>query len=965
MTKQELLRGKEREFKTRLREKRLICEIPLEEALIDELQEELRAFRLSAWDDFPTVAAVTTVGVGVFRYESGTYWDSWPWLDKPNETSRWGQRFEQFLGGHPTLEKFAFLREERAHRYVAPILAHGGVPLSCLGELFGLVARFGATGESGEELLVYLQSRASTLGIHLVPVKRFIEYGGEVAEDLLGRLVALRDAYETDQAGFGLPPHILGAFRRWRHDRREVAAARGARFPAPTIKLDPSSFRLSLHLPPCDGHPDAGENWRFADKCFPSSRGGDPILREPRESWEVVNGERHFTFRGITETSPALFFDPRTGRLIRGPEKRRLPERVWAIIREGTTVSVEAEDEELYEPWPGFRMVSLDLEGRKHLDVGGRVFEVRRPFFHGDMEPLLFVHSQEGLPVLNEPPHFCWEGKANLTVEFDRKPQGSIDVEAGDLADLLTDAGEYGLSLRGPLGDAQALHFFLAPGLRVEAKPSVRLPDASSIDWHVTVPEGDVLLNGAPRASMRSREHELQADIVIRGRRLSLTLTVPQLEWALSASREIEEADEGQWSSECRSASISQLRDDLFPHLIVRLPQVKQTEGREISLFNEARNEWLKSRPFTVRRDRIWRFDLRQARSWCEASGVVETLDIVVRVGSRVLYQGAALEIRPEWDLDAETLQVSYSETESVCVTTWGWSESGPCSKGRWLTLEPCWRPWEGAALTRQLNPEERGRPPLQLPIPRLRPGRYLAKAIHAPWGLVDGARADPAVVASVEVRKQEWPEVFSDKNEIANVEQYLEALAAHWTKPELVRFGPPAPGDLGVEELRKFLDYLLDVDRICPGTVPPDWNESLGIFWKNPHSTVDAIRALEGDNDVWKKVLPDESILSIKGLEESERSFLREVILNYRDFAGRCSSRGPQSYELIRTWRRDFRHNRVPALGNLLFLSERFHVVNHQSAAETRYEYELLKKGHERMLGNYRRSGWQDSSTR
>ncbi len=964
MTGQDLLRQKEREFESSLRGKRLICEIPLAEGLIGELQNELEALGLNAWDDFPSVAAVTTVGVGVYHYQSGTYWDSWPGLDKANEAGRWGQRFERFLGAHPTLETFSFLRIERALRYVAPILAHGGVPLSCIHELFDLVARFGATGESGEELLEYLQSRAPTLGIHFVPVKRFIEYGGEVAEDLVGRLVALRDAYETDQAGFGLPPHILQAFRRWRQVHREAAATRGARFPAPTIKLDPGSYKLNLHLPPCDGHPDAGENWRFGDKCFPSSRGGDPILRKPRESWEVVNGERHFTFRGITKTSPALFFDPRTGQLIRGPEKRRLPERVWVITREGTTLSVQPEDEEEYKPWPGFRMVSLDLEGRTHLEVGGHLFEVRRPFFHGDMEPVLFVHSRDGLPVLNEPPRIWWEGKANLTVEFERKPQGNIDVEAGALAELLTDAGEYRLLLRGPLGDAQALHFLLAPGLRVEAKPNVRLPNGSSIDWHVTIPGGEVLLNGVPRAFMRSQERQPQADVVIRGRHLHLILTVPQLEWALSASREIEEAGEGRWSSACLSVPISQLRDDLFPHLIVRLPRLAQTEGMEISLVNGTRSEWLRSRPFTVRTDRIWRFDLRQARSWCETSGVVETLKIVVRAGSEI-YRGAALEIRPEWDLDAETLRVSYSETESGCVTTWEWSESGPCSKGRWLTLEACWRPWEGTTVTRRLNPEERGRPPLQLAIPRLRPGRYLAKAIHAPWGLVDGVRPEPVAEKPVDVRKQEWPDVFSFTTKTEDIEQYLEALAAHWTKPELVRFGPPAPDNLGVEDLRTFLDYLLDVDRICQGIVPQGWNESLGIFWKNPDATLEATSALAEKPAIWEKVLPDESILSTEEIGKSERSFLREVILNYREFAGRCSSKGLQSPKLMRKWRRNFRRNNVPVLGNLLFLCERFDVVDGQSAFKTRTEYELLKRGHERMLGNYRRSGWQDNSTR
>ena len=108
-----------------------------------------------------------------------------------------------------------------------------------------------------------------------------------------------------------------------------------------------------------------------------------------------------------------------------------------------------------------------------------------------------------------------------------------------------------------------------------------------------------------------------------------------------------------------------------------------ETEKVVISLVNRPRSERLESRPFTVQNDRVWRFDLRQARSWCEASGLVETLDVVVRAEAEFLYRGAVLEIRPEWDLHPDTFQVSYNRDDSSYIINWQWDESGPRSNGR------------------------------------------------------------------------------------------------------------------------------------------------------------------------------------------------------------------------------------------------------------------------------------------
>lgn len=84
------------------------------------------------------------VGVGVWRYREGNYWSAvseLAGLDDVNWQVRWGRIFLEFLGqnGLPRLD--LEVEAEGAHRYVTPILLHGGIPQSCLDEFFGKVVR--------------------------------------------------------------------------------------------------------------------------------------------------------------------------------------------------------------------------------------------------------------------------------------------------------------------------------------------------------------------------------------------------------------------------------------------------------------------------------------------------------------------------------------------------------------------------------------------------------------------------------------------------------------------------------------------------------------------------------------------------------------------------------------------------------------------------------------------------------
>src|SRR5206468_5732001 len=131
---------------------RLICEVPFGQSDIDHLGQILLPMGMQAWR-YPTLSAVMTVGRGINYYNEGDFWSVLPGLDSPIDRSRWGRKFEEFLVQHNSLESFRSIKDEGGHRYVGPILGHGGIPQSCLPDFFTLITRYGDREQTGQDLL--------------------------------------------------------------------------------------------------------------------------------------------------------------------------------------------------------------------------------------------------------------------------------------------------------------------------------------------------------------------------------------------------------------------------------------------------------------------------------------------------------------------------------------------------------------------------------------------------------------------------------------------------------------------------------------------------------------------------------------------------------------------------------------------------------------------------------------------
>ena len=84
---------------------------------------------------FPVSLASFLVWTGVYGYKEGDYWtavEEKVGLKDINWQQKWGKFFLNFLIEHH-METFNI---ETTHKYVTPILLHGGIPNNCLDEYF-------------------------------------------------------------------------------------------------------------------------------------------------------------------------------------------------------------------------------------------------------------------------------------------------------------------------------------------------------------------------------------------------------------------------------------------------------------------------------------------------------------------------------------------------------------------------------------------------------------------------------------------------------------------------------------------------------------------------------------------------------------------------------------------------------------------------------------------------------------
>lgn len=347
----------ESDLQSRLSTVELVGELNLSRDEFERLSRDIRDVvarhgdqRLVGW--YPCCLATFLVFCGIFGYEQGNYWNSVTRrLGRDLSTTELGKGFVRALT-ELRLELFPQFDAQRALPYVSRILAHGGVPDSCLGDFFDLLAySLGKPDWNSlpvRDLLAEWQARRFAFMQIDVPIQRFLTDGGATARDFVQRSIdmvgpALTSVVPVDSMQTGLPVRIGETFNDWL--TRRGASSNGVtsidvrRMSAPRLSIDPwGSEGLLLYLP----RQRVDENTRMASwsigygsrtriiNATPSlgsllSQEAEILIEEPAGRWDVtfvVDGveQSSWQFMGVTPHRPFLAFDPVSLAIVRSPD---------------------------------------------------------------------------------------------------------------------------------------------------------------------------------------------------------------------------------------------------------------------------------------------------------------------------------------------------------------------------------------------------------------------------------------------------------------------------------------------------------------------------------------------------------------------------------------------------------------------------------------------------------------------
>ena len=206
---------------------------------------------------YPACLAVYLVAKGVYGYQGGDYWSSIAEEIGLSAQRHLGQFFEQFL----QKRNLASFPGVGGYRYVTIILLHGGIPNYSLKDFFQnfldpIISHSYPIGSSTQDLIpewLYSTSRSTVVDM---PIRRFLEHGGNRAKDFVARCLEMGQYYsEHDNfppaEEIGLPLRVIEAFREWTAEKDRSVSARQSRvhLTQPTIVLDPWGSGLMLDLP--------------------------------------------------------------------------------------------------------------------------------------------------------------------------------------------------------------------------------------------------------------------------------------------------------------------------------------------------------------------------------------------------------------------------------------------------------------------------------------------------------------------------------------------------------------------------------------------------------------------------------------------------------------------------------------------------------------------------------------------
>lgn len=780
-------------LRSNLRGRRLVLEIGLTAQLQKNAEAALaRVVRFSHSPEevakaAPATLAVCLVAHGVYRYEHGNYWDGFPIRAIDH---KYGRAFESVLDCLDLEDFSEMVREDRATRYVARILAHGGIPKYSLGDYFGLVERaLRAGAEDASDMLALWRSRRSSFAGIDQPVRRFLLYGRAISRDYLDRTIdlfrewAAIGRYPTPEAA-ALPVSVItelrrlsesGTIRRVTHNSQRSKGAR------PRFTCDPwDSLGPTVVLPATDAN-QAAAVWTVASdngvhRVLSHQNSAMPFPVNPSRQWEVTLTNDHETiidvaFEGLDEI-PVLFFSPSTGALA-APGLGLSAEDYWVLRPADKPLVSGTSDDDLAEPnlieilpeptgeWSGFAFEHIDLTDCRVLGVGSdasrRYVNLRaasRPDLRGTfLDPTISGDTRRVCTAdlaISVP-----EGEINWQVSVRVESEAhSLVLPPGGSADLTpmlpTDrAAAVSVAARGVLGSDLHEQFTWVPALSVQVPERLALPGdplptvildspcAEPLEWDTT------RVNLQPEHAANSVEVSVDGlgdPVVVR-------VELPILRWGRSTSGRVE------LGSDIVGLSSLDFLEDHAPALTVstgrpgtRLELTLEESGRQLQSWDPVRASG---------RQGQFRYDLRRLSD--TVGGLDHRCDLILYVGDGRAPVRVAT-ITPHFEFSDLTASGIHTGEEALVVVSFTENRRAP---GRVLRLWPLHRPWEepqstpisdGASGEAEIAPE----PPPQM-------GDYIAE-LTIDDGFSSPVRPDPTSPAVTALRLGDPRDIHADR---------------------------------------------------------------------------------------------------------------------------------------------------------------------------------------------------------
>ena len=375
-----------------------------------------------------------------------------------NRNHHWGRIFLELL---PEFDLVTFADVQSGHEYLTAIRLHGGIPAYSLFDFFEKVLTPIADAPEyadvePEKLIEFALSRSAVQHFVDSPVRYFLQYGGEAAQDFFAKCLRMARAWEDEgrtltATELGLPPYVVQAFQAFKEG--QLTTRRGKRLRRPILQLEPTDrdylFSLTLPEEPVDAdrvtwqyhwhlilHTADGETEEWEPVEVRLRRKGEGVVTAQEELTDldpipgqlrvafvaqpsddqppITLGRWYFDLAPPPGEPPLLAFRPYTGRPIRLGSALPATD-VWLMIPAHLQVQAPAngrlvtEAFELWGDWSDWKVEHWDL-------TGAQVVHLRNP------ENDAIVHSWP-VQAPNVLPHFAEEeGLQDADMDVEETP---------------------------------------------------------------------------------------------------------------------------------------------------------------------------------------------------------------------------------------------------------------------------------------------------------------------------------------------------------------------------------------------------------------------------------------------------------------------------------------------------------------------------------------------------------------